>query len=467
MLPAWVEGPNPEPTMKNSRIALLALLATTVGSLPLAGQETPPAPPAPPAGEITAAPDPAQAPPKKSMEEIKKLVAPYALYPDAILAPVLTASTMSPDIVQARRYLDSGKSAANLEAQPWDKSVKTLVRYPAVLKKLDGDLERTNQLGEAFLYQQAEVLAAVQELREAAYAKGNLKTNPKTRVVREDSYIRIEPVDADFIYIPEYDPAIVYYRDYDAGFPFIRYGAPLALGAWLYYGFDWRDRYVGYYPSYWRPGVGYAAGSAFVAGRPSAGFARWSPNTARPGVYLQRNAAALRAAQAARAVQPAPGAGFAPGAGRPELANPALARPGAPGAVGLAPTTREGRLAAAREARAARVQAANEARAAKLQASRDARAARVQAARDARAARGAALANPNSRGARAAAVREARAAGVRGSIANPNARGARAAAVREARVARGPKIGGPRGGGAPKFAAPKAAPAAKGKKPKP
>lgn len=428
-------------------------------------------------GDPAAAPDPGQ-PPAKSREELKKLLAPIALYPDALLAPVLTACTMPPDVVLAKRYLESGKSAAAVDSQPWDQSIKTLVRYPDVLTKLDADLERTTQIGEAFTYQQAEVMEVIQELRKAAYDRGNLRTNPKQKVVVEDSLIRVEPVDPDYFYVPVYDPEVVYYRDYSPASPFITYGAPLALGAWLYYGFDWRSRYVGYYrPGYWRRGIGYAAGPGFVAGRPAAGFARWNPATVRrpSAIFNQRAAAAARAGVARPGGVRVPGAAFQPGTPGAAL------RPGQPGFVpGSVGGPRLSPRDAARQAqlsRAAAAQQAREARAAQLQQARAAQAARAAQIKQDRAAKlGAARAAQSARVDAARQARENRAAALRNARANRPVVTPRAPQVRAPRVApqaRAPRVApqarAPRvapQARAPRIAAPKAAAPAAAKKPK-
>ncbi|MBS0660140.1 MAG: DUF3300 domain-containing protein [Verrucomicrobia bacterium] len=442
---------------------LVPALMLTLLPLAARAQDTPPPGPATAEqGDPALAADPGQ-PPAKSREELKKLLAPIALYPDALLAPVLTACTMPPDIVLAKRYLDSGKSAAAVDSQPWDQSIKTLVRYPDVLKKLDADLERTTQIGEAFTYQQAEVMEVIQELRKAAYDRGNLRTSPKQKVVVEDSLIRVEPVDPDYFYVPVYDPEVVYYRDYSPVSPYITYGAPLALGAWLYYGFDWRSRYVGYYrPGYWRRGIGYGAGPGFVAGRPAAGVVRWNPaNVRRPSaIFNQRAAAAARAGVVRPGAARLPGqAGFVPGSvrpGQPGFVPGSALRPGQPGFVpgGTAPgvNTREARIAAAREAQAARLNAAKQAK--------EARAAQMKQNRDALAARNAQL-----RADRAAKVNAAREANAARLNAARQARENRAAAVRNARVnrpvvtPRAPQVRAPRV--APQARAPRVAPQAR------
>ncbi|MGE5166219.1 MAG: DUF3300 domain-containing protein [Sphingobacteriales bacterium] len=205
-----------------------------------------------------------------SQEEIQQLVAPIALYPDALLAQVLTASTYPLEVAMAARWSEKNpnlKGAALEEAmqkQPWDPSVKGLTSVPQVLAMMNEKLDWTNQLGEAFLAQPDDIQNAVQALRAKADAAGNLKSSKEQKVRRvaatpspgyvgPPEYIVIEPVEPDYIYVPVYDPVVVYGVGYwsPAYVPFFWYppwwtvgpafgfGAALFVGPALWYHYNW------------------------------------------------------------------------------------------------------------------------------------------------------------------------------------------------------------------------------------
>ena len=193
-------------------------------------------------------PPPVQTGPQKlNAEELGRLLAPIALYPDALIALILPASTVPSDVVLGARHLKSNGDPGNTENQPWDGSVKSLARYPDVLAWMDENLEWTAALGEAFVEQPADVMNAVQALRAQAKAAGNLVDTPQQKVVEEDSTIRIVPADPEVIYVPQYDPQVVYVY---SSVPVITFGLGLAVGSWLCYDFDWNRRC--FYRGNWR-----------------------------------------------------------------------------------------------------------------------------------------------------------------------------------------------------------------------
>jgi hypothetical protein len=172
--------------------------------------------PAPPLSPPAAA---ESVPPTLPPEALNQLLAPIALYPDALVALILPASTVPSDLVLAARYLSSNGDPAQVANQPWDDSVKSLVRYPDILKWMDQNLEWTTQVGEAFLNQPADVMNTnvmntIQGLRAQAIAAGNLIDTPQQRVVKEESCIRILPAQPEVIYVPQYDPEVVYVQPY-------------------------------------------------------------------------------------------------------------------------------------------------------------------------------------------------------------------------------------------------------------
>jgi hypothetical protein len=176
------------------------------------------------------------------MEQLEQLVAPIALYPDALIALVLPASTASADLVLAARYLKGGGVVNQIEAQPWEDSVKGLAHYPDVVKWMDENLEWTQRLGEAYLAQPQAVMNAIQAARARAKANGILVDTPQQRVVVEDTYIKIIPAQSDIIYVPRYDPEIIYVERpvYYSPDPWLTFGIGFGVGSWLAYDLDWR-----------------------------------------------------------------------------------------------------------------------------------------------------------------------------------------------------------------------------------
>lgn len=165
-------------------------------------------------------------------EEIEALVAPIALYPDSVLAQALMASTYPLEIVQAARWVKANPNVKGdaalkaVESQSWDVSVKSLVAFPQVLEAMNDKLDWTQKLGDAFLAQEKDVLAAVQRLRGKANQAGNLKSNEQQNVIVEpapagsatQSIVKIEPANPQVIYVPSYNPTVAY-----GGWPYPAY----------------------------------------------------------------------------------------------------------------------------------------------------------------------------------------------------------------------------------------------------
>jgi hypothetical protein len=193
-------------------------------------------------------------------EQLDALVAPVALYPDNLLSQVLMASTFPLQVVRAERWLDDNKklSGDQLEAavdkQDWDDSVKSLVATPSVLAMMSEKIDWTQKLGDAVIAQQPDVMDAVQRLRVKAQANNKLQSTKEQTVTVTQSQgkqvIAIAPTDPDTVYVPYYDPAVVY-------------------GQWPY---------PAYPPYYWPP-PGYIAGGLIATGLAfGAGYAlgRWA-----------------------------------------------------------------------------------------------------------------------------------------------------------------------------------------------
>jgi len=155
-----------------------------------------------------------------SKEKLAQLVAPIALYPDPLLSQVLMASTYPLEVVQAARWVKANRNVEGkaledaMQSQPWDPSIKSLAAFPDVLQMMNDKLEWTQQLGDAFLAQQDDVLTAVQTLRERADAAGNLKTTKQQKVTKSQSnsqlYIEIQPQDPAVVYVPAYNTGEIY-----------------------------------------------------------------------------------------------------------------------------------------------------------------------------------------------------------------------------------------------------------------
>jgi hypothetical protein len=153
-------------------------------------------------------------------DQLDSLVAPIALYPDPLLAQMLAASTYPLELVQLQQWLAKNKTLKDkalvdaVEKEPWDPSVQAMAVVPDALKRLTDDIQWTTDLGNAFLAQQSDVMEAVQRMRAKAEGKGNLKSNEQmkveTKVVESKSVIVIEQSNPQVVYVPSYDPVVVY-----------------------------------------------------------------------------------------------------------------------------------------------------------------------------------------------------------------------------------------------------------------
>ena len=190
----------------------------------------------------------------RTPDELDRLLAPIALYPDALVALILPAATAPTDIVLAARYLSANGPAANVDVQPWDESIRALAHYPDILQWMDANLEWTMALGAAFMQQSADVMQAVQRLRAKARADGVLIDTPQQQVVIDDGAICIEPAQPDVIYVPIYDPELVFWgREPLLGRPYLTFGLGYSIGVWLNFDCDWRhhDVWVRQHPRDW------------------------------------------------------------------------------------------------------------------------------------------------------------------------------------------------------------------------
>src|ERR1700728_4328033 len=213
------------------------------------------------------APAPAYA--KQTPEQLQQLVAPIALYPDSLVAQILAAATFPEQVVEADRWVQNHPDLKGdalgqaVDQQPWDPSVKALTGFPTVLGNMDKNISWTSSLGDAYYNQQQDVMDAVQAMRKKAEAAGNLKSTQQ-QTVTDDPYgaVDIAPADPAVVYVPAYDPWLVYgypvpiwpgWYEYPGiwfGGPYLSFGLGFGIGwyggfgwGWGHWGFDWHNHY--------------------------------------------------------------------------------------------------------------------------------------------------------------------------------------------------------------------------------
>ena len=188
------------------------------------------------------------APASYTPQQIDNLVGPIALYPDALLAQVLVASTFPDQIDAAVRYVRAN-GTNGIDAQPWDVSVKAVAHYPSTLNMMADKLDWTTALGQAYAGQSSDVMSSIQHLRAMATSQGNLVSTPQQTVAVNNGNYAITPTQTRVIYVPVYDPVVIYTRPvyFARGFGgFWSFGVGFPIGDWLSYDCDWRGRRVFY-----------------------------------------------------------------------------------------------------------------------------------------------------------------------------------------------------------------------------
>ncbi len=204
-----------------------------------------------------------------SQQELDQMLAPIALYPDALLSQILMASTYPLEVAEAARWSNahpglSGDGAVRAaEGENWDPSVKSLVAFPQVLERMDEYPQWTQELGDAFLDQQVQVMDTVQNLRHRAQAAGSLRSDDRLRVVDSGSGLMVEMLNPELVYVPYYDPLVVYGTWWWPAYPPVHWrpwsgyyarpgyargfywGPPVGISAGFFFGaFDWPRRHV-------------------------------------------------------------------------------------------------------------------------------------------------------------------------------------------------------------------------------
>ena len=193
--------------------------------------------------------------------QLDNLVGPIALYPDALLAQVLVAATFPDQVEDAARWVRE-HGTAGIDEQSWDVSVKSVAHYQSALNMMADKGDWTATLGRAYAYQSSDVMAAVQRMRRLADTQGNLVSTSQQQVVRESNHYVIVPAQPRVIYVPVYDPIVVYTRPiFNVGFSsrYWSFGVGFPIGGWLTYDLDWRRRAV-YYNGWDDVYVGYGGG---------------------------------------------------------------------------------------------------------------------------------------------------------------------------------------------------------------
>jgi hypothetical protein len=239
---------------------------------------------------------------QQSPAQLQQQVAPIALYPDALVAQILAASTYPTEIVEADRWMQQHSNqkgeqlAQAVNQQSWDPSVKALTQFPSILANMDKNLSWASSLGDAYVNQQQAVLDAVQTMRRRAQQAGNLETTPQQNVTTQGQTIVIQPANPDVVYLPAYDPWAVYgpplvawpgwyaFPGLYAVGPRISFGVGFGIGffggyawGWPHWDADWRGRRLMYdhhdyvshsrtfidHNHFYRGGPGFHGGPAF------------------------------------------------------------------------------------------------------------------------------------------------------------------------------------------------------------
>src|SRR5450631_109333 len=205
--------------------------------------------------------------------DIENIVSPIALYPDQLIAQILGAATYPDQVTAASNFVNSSSLKGDalmkaVDGQPWDPSVKALTQVPTVLDQMAKNLAWTSALGDAAFNQQADVMTAIQKLRQEAKAAGNLKTTKEIKVVQESPQtIVIQQASPTVVYVPTYNPTVVYGTPYNPpGYStaalvttgLISFGVGMAIGAsmnnsccgWGYYGGGWGCNWHGGHTMY-------------------------------------------------------------------------------------------------------------------------------------------------------------------------------------------------------------------------
>jgi hypothetical protein len=219
-------------------------------------------------------------------EDLDQMLAPIALYPDSLLGQILVAATYPDQVTDADRWVNQNKNLkgdelnAELDRMNWDLSVKALVPFPQVLSMMGDKMDWTKRMGDAFLAQQEDVMDSIQRLRGEAHAQGNLNSTEQQKVVVKGDSIAIEPANPQVVYVPAYNPSVVY-------------------GSWAYPSYP-PYAYSPYYPGYaydpYYTGAGFITAGLFgfaagiaVGSMWNSGWGRWDWGGRNVNVTVNRS----------------------------------------------------------------------------------------------------------------------------------------------------------------------------------
>src|SRR3984957_7450574 len=279
-------GSRERPMLDYGRV-LLALAIVAATSVSAAAQQAASSPP--PASQSEQA--------LLKPEQLEAVVAPIALYPDALLANMLAAATYPLEVVEADRFIKEKKDfkgealKAEVDKKGWDDSVKALTATPSVLDTMSDKLDWTRSLGDAMLAQQADLMDAIQRLREKARSNNKLSTTKQQKVTvkQQDGKqaIVIEQTDPNQVYVPYYEPAVVYGAWPYANYPPYYFGYPSYIGAGVIAagGAFGTARAIGRWGNYWGGGCNWGNRNVYVNHRTTNIGNGWQHNPAhRQGV---------------------------------------------------------------------------------------------------------------------------------------------------------------------------------------
>jgi uncharacterized membrane protein YgcG len=246
---------------------------------------------------------------QQTPEQLQQLVAPIALYPDSLVAQILAASTFPEQIVEADRWVQAHPDlkgddlARAVDQQSWDPSVKALTAFPSVLGNMDKNLSWTSSLGDAYYNQEQDVADAIQTMRQKAEQAGNLKDTPQQTVQTQGSTIVIQPANPEIVYVPAYNPWLVYgypvaawpgwypYPGIWFGGPYLSFGLGFGIGffggygwGWHHWGYDWHNHYAIYnHNRYYSRSNTFYNRNAYYRGGARGGFSGRPNAENRPG----------------------------------------------------------------------------------------------------------------------------------------------------------------------------------------
>jgi uncharacterized membrane protein YgcG len=315
-----------------SFLSVALLFATCPEALP-AFQDAQSSPP-----QSGQAPAPARTP--LTQDQLQQLVAPIALYPDSLVAQILAASTYPEQVVEADRWVQANPNlkgddlAKAVDQQNWDPSVKALCAFPSVLANMDKNISWTSSLGDAYYNQAQDVMDAIQVMRQKAQQAGNLQSTPQQTVQTQGSTIVIQPAEPTVVYVPAYNPWIVYGYPVTPwpywypvpgiwfGGPSLFFGVGFGIGywggygwGWGHWGFNWGNRVVVYnHNTYYSRSTTFYNRNAYYHGGQSPVYGPHGapgPAYAHPGTPNKPFGGDTRAA---RGYEPSRGTGGNPGA---------------------------------------------------------------------------------------------------------------------------------------------------------